>query len=182
MLRRVALVWTDVSEEVSAFITVTRIGDLGTTLAVTSNRRTLRRNIPRFLSPWWWRRYVPPKRRLLQEPHGLTSQKTPFFIVTAVKTSNVTQPTNCCSFQTSWPGLARSSMVYEAGHEKLVQTNCAISPTHEEKSQEPNFESVWWLWRRQSSGHMSVERWVGGESHARGKRNVTSPGQVSVPV
>jgi hypothetical protein len=31
-----------------------------------------------------------PKRRFLQEPHGVTSQKTPFFIVTAVKTSNLT--------------------------------------------------------------------------------------------
>jgi hypothetical protein len=41
---RVALVRTDVSEErSSSFITVTRIGELGTTLAVTSNRRTLRR-------------------------------------------------------------------------------------------------------------------------------------------
>jgi hypothetical protein len=37
-----------------------------------------------------WRRYVPSKRRLLQEPHGITSQKTPFFIVTAVETSNLT--------------------------------------------------------------------------------------------
>jgi hypothetical protein len=27
----------------------------------------------------------------LQEPHGITSQKTPFFIVTAVKTSNLTK-------------------------------------------------------------------------------------------
>jgi hypothetical protein len=45
MLRRVALVRIDVSEEPSAsFIKVTRIGALGTTLAVTSNRRTLRRN------------------------------------------------------------------------------------------------------------------------------------------
>jgi hypothetical protein len=45
MLRRVALVRTDVSEELSAsFIRVTGIGELGTTLAVTSNRRTLRRN------------------------------------------------------------------------------------------------------------------------------------------
>jgi hypothetical protein len=45
MLRRVALVRTDVSEELSAsFIRVTRIGELGTTLAITSNRRTLRRN------------------------------------------------------------------------------------------------------------------------------------------
>jgi hypothetical protein len=39
MLRRVALVRTDVSEELSAsFIRVTRIDELGTTLAVTSNR------------------------------------------------------------------------------------------------------------------------------------------------
>jgi hypothetical protein len=45
MLSRVALVRTDVSEEFSApFIRVTRIGELGTTLAVNSNRRTLRRN------------------------------------------------------------------------------------------------------------------------------------------
>jgi hypothetical protein len=43
MLRRVALVRTDVSEELSAsFIRVTRISERGTTLAVTSNRRTLR--------------------------------------------------------------------------------------------------------------------------------------------
>jgi hypothetical protein len=43
MLRSVALVKTDVSEEPSAsFIKVTTIGELGTTLAVTSNRRTLR--------------------------------------------------------------------------------------------------------------------------------------------
>jgi hypothetical protein len=40
MLRRVALVRTDVSEELSAsFIRMTRIGDLETTLSLTSNRR-----------------------------------------------------------------------------------------------------------------------------------------------
>jgi hypothetical protein len=45
MLCREALVRTDVSEEPSAsFIRVTRIGELGTTLAATSNRRTLERN------------------------------------------------------------------------------------------------------------------------------------------
>jgi hypothetical protein len=45
MLRRVALVRTDVSEELSAsFIRVTRISELGTTLAVTSNRRKQRKN------------------------------------------------------------------------------------------------------------------------------------------
>jgi hypothetical protein len=30
------------------------------------------------------------KSQFLQEPHGVTSQKTPFFIVTAVKASNLT--------------------------------------------------------------------------------------------
>jgi ribosomal protein S3AE len=45
LLRRVALVRTDVSEETGAsFIRVTKIGELGTTQAATSNRRTLRRN------------------------------------------------------------------------------------------------------------------------------------------
>jgi hypothetical protein len=43
MLGRVALVRTDVSEEFSvSFIRGTRICKLGTRLAVTSNRRTLR--------------------------------------------------------------------------------------------------------------------------------------------
>jgi hypothetical protein len=42
MLRLVVLVSADVSEELSAsFIRVTRIGELGPTLAVISNRRTL---------------------------------------------------------------------------------------------------------------------------------------------
>jgi hypothetical protein len=34
-----------------------------------------------FLSPWWWMRYIPPKCEFLQEPHGVTSQKTAFFIL-----------------------------------------------------------------------------------------------------
>jgi hypothetical protein len=96
LLRRVTLVRTDVSEEPGAsFIRVTKIGKLGTSQAPTSNRRTLRSIffaayvgcslelvlflVHRFLS-LWWRRQVPPKRRFLQEPHGVTTQKTPFFV------------------------------------------------------------------------------------------------------
>jgi hypothetical protein len=42
VLRHVALVRTDVSEELSAsIIRVTRIGELGTMLAITTNRRLL---------------------------------------------------------------------------------------------------------------------------------------------
>jgi hypothetical protein len=45
MLRRVTLVRTDVSKELStSFNRVIRIYELGTTLAVTSNRRTVQRN------------------------------------------------------------------------------------------------------------------------------------------
>jgi hypothetical protein len=58
MLRHVALVRTNVLEELSvSFIGVTRIGELGT-LAVTSNWRTLRALflVHRFVSPWWRRR------------------------------------------------------------------------------------------------------------------------------
>jgi hypothetical protein len=69
MLHRVALVRTDVSEEFSAsLIRVTRIGELGTTLAVTSNRRTLRRNAKYMHADSissLRRGYVPPKRRFL---------------------------------------------------------------------------------------------------------------------
>jgi hypothetical protein len=46
MLRRVALVITDVSEEhIVHIIRVTRIGELGTTFVVTSNRSMLRRSV-----------------------------------------------------------------------------------------------------------------------------------------
>jgi hypothetical protein len=40
--------------------------------------------------PWQWRRYIPLKRRFIQELQGATSQKTAFFIVAAVKTSYLT--------------------------------------------------------------------------------------------
>jgi hypothetical protein len=44
MLRRVALVRNDISEErIASIMWVTTMGELGTTLAVTSYRRTLRK-------------------------------------------------------------------------------------------------------------------------------------------
>jgi hypothetical protein len=55
-----------VSEERSAsIIRVTGIGEIVTAVTITSNRST-------------------------QRPHGITFQKTAFFIVIAVKTSNLT--------------------------------------------------------------------------------------------
>jgi hypothetical protein len=64
MLRGVGLVRTDVSEELTAsFIRVTRIGELGT-LAVTSNRRTLRRNT----KSWFLRNVGSYKSRMRNIP------------------------------------------------------------------------------------------------------------------
>jgi hypothetical protein len=50
--------------------------------------------------PWKWRRYVPPKRRFTRD-HGTTSQKTTFFIVAVVKTSNLTFTDLLVSFSSS---------------------------------------------------------------------------------
>jgi hypothetical protein len=66
MLRRVALVRTDVSKELCAsIIRVTRIGELRTTLAVTSNRRTIRRNTKRSLRRLLIRANVLPSSPIL---------------------------------------------------------------------------------------------------------------------
>jgi hypothetical protein len=45
-------------------------------------------------STWRWRRHVPPKRRFIINPHGVTSQKTAFFIISALKASNPFQKTS----------------------------------------------------------------------------------------
>jgi hypothetical protein len=119
MFGRVALVRTDVSEElIASFIRVTRVGELETRLAVTSIRRPLRRNtnpcdyINLYMhSTFFVHHFGKGKHavlsspilltmimealssseyRFLQEARSVTSQKTTFFIVTAVKTSNLT--------------------------------------------------------------------------------------------
>jgi hypothetical protein len=74
MLRPVALVGTHVSEEsVASIIKVTRFGKLEIKLAITSNRSTLRRN------------NNSSETSVFTRATGLTSQKTAFIIVTAVK-------------------------------------------------------------------------------------------------
>jgi hypothetical protein len=84
MLRRVALLRTDVSEELSPSIYQgDKIGELGTTLAVTSNRSTLltANAVPSspILVTLMMEAIRSSKRRLYQEPHYLTSKKTPLF-------------------------------------------------------------------------------------------------------
>jgi hypothetical protein len=89
MLHHVARVRTDVSEELSAsFMRVTRIGELGTKLAVTSV-------VPSspILVTLMKEALGSPKRLFLQESHGLTSQKTSFLISNSV--AKMFLPTRC---------------------------------------------------------------------------------------
>jgi hypothetical protein len=93
MLRRAILVRTDVSEErIASIVKATRIGELGTTLASTSNDIVFLRSVLRLIltanvvpsslilvTLRMTERYVPAKRRFLQEPLGVTFQKTAIF-------------------------------------------------------------------------------------------------------
>jgi hypothetical protein len=73
MLCRVALVKADVSQEcVGSIIRVTRIGEIGTTSLLVANVAC----ISLILSTLMKEVIVPPKCVLLQEPRGVTSQKT----------------------------------------------------------------------------------------------------------
>jgi hypothetical protein len=77
MLRRVDLVRTDVSEEPGAsLIRVTRIGISSQRTSVASCSLCSYSCHPHEGGP-----PDSPKRRFLQEPHGVTSQKTSFFNV-----------------------------------------------------------------------------------------------------
>jgi hypothetical protein len=76
MLRRVALVRTDLSKEhIASIIWATRIACFGSSPSLVTQMME---------------EIFPLKRRFLQEPYGVTSPKTTFFIVTAVKISNLT--------------------------------------------------------------------------------------------
>jgi hypothetical protein len=99
MSRCVALARTDVSEErIASIIRVARIGELETTLAITSNRirgvlrlLLIANNVSSSLIlVILMMEVILPSEASVQEPHGVTSQKTVLFIVPAVKTSNLT--------------------------------------------------------------------------------------------
>jgi hypothetical protein len=87
MLRRVALVRTDVSKKFSAsFIRVTRIGEIGTTLALSSIVP-----ISPILVTLIKEALCSSETSVLTRTTSVISQKIQFFIVTAVKTSNLTK-------------------------------------------------------------------------------------------
>jgi hypothetical protein len=89
MWHRVDLVWTDVSEERIAYIF--RVEKSASEEPAWAGGCSLL--VPRLpiFQPWRCRRYISLNRRFTQDPHGATSQKTAFFIVTPMKASNLTK-------------------------------------------------------------------------------------------
>jgi hypothetical protein len=91
MLRRVALIRAEVSEEhVASIIRAIKIDELRTASAINSNRSKANVLISPILDTLMMEALGSSETSVLQEPHGLTSQKTAFFIVTAVETTNLT--------------------------------------------------------------------------------------------
>jgi hypothetical protein len=93
MLRRVALVRTDVSKEPTASIIRVTISEIGTMLAVTSSVRRMLVTANVSSSPiliTLMREALCSSETSVITRATLTSQETAFFIVTAVKTSNLT--------------------------------------------------------------------------------------------
>jgi hypothetical protein len=124
MLRRVALVRTDVSEELNAsFIRVTKMGELGTTLAVTSNRCTLSSQCS--IGALLVTASVVPSSPIFCHPDeggakflrnvGSKKSHVEFFIVTTMKTSNLTVHRtfciSCAYFCKPWALLKITALV-----------------------------------------------------------------------
>jgi hypothetical protein len=114
MVRRVALVRTDVSEELSAsVIRVTRIGEIGK-LAVTSNRRTVVPSSP-ILVTLMMEALSSPETSALTRANGVTSQKTPFFKTTEAyhfaRGDSVVSTFHCLCHATSFTSASSAGAV-----------------------------------------------------------------------
>jgi hypothetical protein len=101
MIRSVALVRNDVSEErIASIIRVTRTNELRT-FSVASNRSVLLLLVTAnvhsspILVTLMMEAIRSVEKSVLTRFTGVTSQKTEFFIVTAVKNSNLTQRMHC---------------------------------------------------------------------------------------
>jgi hypothetical protein len=84
--------------------------------------------------PWRWRWHVPPKRLFI---HGVTSKKTAFFIVTAVKTSN---PIILLLVYFSYLGLPGYDCVQSGRWYSTCHLGCSISTS----LPLTRLYSIWW--------------------------------------
>jgi hypothetical protein len=105
--------------------------------------------------------YIWVKRRFLQAPHGVTTQKIPFFIVTAVKTSNLTVVTVLHKMFTSFLQQATSN----------GQINNNITRSHIQRMSSENADEL-------EEGKVKVNNW---EIVKNNKRRRINTSQVDIP-
>jgi hypothetical protein len=91
----------------------------------------------RIFLPWRWRWCVPPNCQFTQELNGVTSQKMAFFIVTAMKISNLTIYTvfnlwryKCHNSLVTEQGLSEKLDWFKVARKRPVASPTAIFPTH----------------------------------------------------
>jgi hypothetical protein len=116
--------------------------------AATCSRWFLARG---FFLPWRWMRYFPPKRLLTQDLQVATSQKTAFFIVTAVKASNPTRTYLYFPFREKFPVhfVARTSTTSQHSVQPEGSLPCSQEPStspYPESGQSNSHQPTPFLW------------------------------------
>jgi hypothetical protein len=91
---------------------------------------------------------------MLQEPHGVTSQKTPFFIVTAVKTSSLT-PLWLSHFSLHWPEHSSDMPVSLITQAILISLRGVQPYLHLQKRTQQMF-SIWAVMTHQTATVFAV--------------------------
>jgi hypothetical protein len=102
--------------------------------------------VHRFLSPWWRRRQVPPKRRFLQEPRGVTTQKTPFFVTILDSTGTRTPTPGRPAVYSRRADCARAALWVEQNDATRLLYRTMLGTLLLCGGNSP-LESVWWIRR-----------------------------------
>jgi hypothetical protein len=71
-------------------------------------------NVPSllFFPNWWWRQYIPPKHWFLQEPHGVTSQKTFLALSSPILVTLIRSSKTSAVSRVTWHNIPEESILH----------------------------------------------------------------------